>query len=603
MEFPCTVLLGKLWQIQLRDANQVRQLVMKRAHYAIAILALAALASITPAMAAQDNSTGGGAGGVPHGNGTQSAPGQSRGNNTEHDMPDGVRYFDNGTIITKMEGKASKFFLQEKVHFYPYGTPQTSGAPDPVVPCPPNNGTGSPYPYAILRSHCGLMEFDPLDNETMTQQQLEQNQQYWTYDGDAPQENATYAFYRDTQGLHIGAEAPANGTYAGYFAMSANTTASLFHSVITTPVRAIPSNGNYFQNGMYVQTAQANVNYATCVSITNNVGTVWAVVHTYGTANSAVKFDLLWMDNSPNQPLTRDCTIITNGSNYLRVYMDGQMVYTNSTLNLQMPMPLNAYLEPESSYAGQILYGTYNDYYETSGDMLGISSVPAGSSEAKILDRAGNLVASSPVSGSNASIDIGRFHDPINGTLVITGTGNGTVASAPNFYNIFGGDNYTVVVTPKAPQQPANLSATAVSPTQIDLSWSPPAGDGGSPITGYMIERLQGNSTTWSTAEADSNSTATTYSDTGLATGVPYTYRVSAINSVGAGTPSNSAYAIPYSILTLSKSGLVASDPLNQTENEQKLLAGQSFWTFNGSAPEENASYNVFEDSEGFMLR
>ena len=525
------------------------------------------------------------------------------GNGTEHIMPNGVKYFDNGTIIAKMNGKDSKFFLKTDVHFYPYGNVKNPGSPDPVVPCPHSSKAMSAYQYTISRTGCGLMEFDPLNNETMTQQQLRASSGYWTYDGDAPAENATYAFYRDTMGFHVGVQAPANGTYAGYFGQTANSSASLFHSVITSPVRTIPSNNNYFQNGMYIQTAHANINYVTCVSITNNVGTVWAIIHTYGTANSAAKFYVLWIDNSQNQPLTRDCTIITNGNNYLKVYLDGQVVYASSTLNLQMPYPLNTYLEPQSSYAGQILYGTYNDYYETSGENVTMSSIPPGSNEAEVLNSQGTVVASSQVNGTSTNIDIGAIHTPINGTLVLTSVSNGTIASTPNFYNVFGGDRYSVVGTMYAPQPPTNLTATVSPATQANLSWKAPSNDGGSQVTGYMVERLAGNGTTWSTIAANTNTTSTTYSDKNLTSGAKYTYRVSAINSVGVSAPSNTTYAVAYQQLVIAKSGLVAFDPLNNmTSNKQQLLARPGFWSYDGSATGQNATYDLFEDARGLHI-
>src|SRR5881409_1068949 len=94
-----------------------------------------------------------------------------------------------------------------------------------------------------------------------------------------------------------------------------------------------------------------------------------------------------------------------------------------------------------------------------------------------------------------------------------------------------------------APSPPSALGATAVSSSQINLSWASPTDNGGSAITGYMIERSANGGSTWTTMVSNSGSTATTYSDTGLAAGTTYTYRVSAINSIGTSPPSNTASA------------------------------------------------------------
>jgi hypothetical protein len=93
------------------------------------------------------------------------------------------------------------------------------------------------------------------------------------------------------------------------------------------------------------------------------------------------------------------------------------------------------------------------------------------------------------------------------------------------------------------PQPPTGLAATASTSSEIDLSWSAPGNDGGSPITGYQIERSQDNGNTWSTVASNTGSVSTTYRDTGLSSGTSYTYRVSAINSAGTSLPSNTTSA------------------------------------------------------------
>ncbi len=94
-----------------------------------------------------------------------------------------------------------------------------------------------------------------------------------------------------------------------------------------------------------------------------------------------------------------------------------------------------------------------------------------------------------------------------------------------------------------APAPPTGLMAMAVSSTQINLSWTSPSNDGGSSVTGYMINRSSNGGSTWTTVVANTGTTATSYSDTGLVASTTYEYQVSAINSIGNSAPSNTASA------------------------------------------------------------
>ena len=89
-----------------------------------------------------------------------------------------------------------------------------------------------------------------------------------------------------------------------------------------------------------------------------------------------------------------------------------------------------------------------------------------------------------------------------------------------------------------APDAPTSLTATADDQTEIDLSWTAPSNDGGADITGYGIE-VSTNGSNWSDLVADTDSTATSYSHTGLTAGSTRYYRVSAINSAGTSAPSS----------------------------------------------------------------
>jgi hypothetical protein len=107
-----------------------------------------------------------------------------------------------------------------------------------------------------------------------------------------------------------------------------------------------------------------------------------------------------------------------------------------------------------------------------------------------------------------------------------------------------------VTVQPKsvssstAPGAPTGLVATNVSPTKIDLSWNAPSNNGGYPITGYKIEYKKGTGSYVSLVSNTANTTAS-YVHTGLTTGTTYTYKISAISSIGTSAASAEASATP----------------------------------------------------------
>lgn len=93
------------------------------------------------------------------------------------------------------------------------------------------------------------------------------------------------------------------------------------------------------------------------------------------------------------------------------------------------------------------------------------------------------------------------------------------------------------------PSAPTSLLATPGG-EQVFLQWDAPASGGTSPISDYRIESSPPTSNTW-TLRADSVSTATTATVSGLTNGVTLAFRVAAINSAGTGPFSNTATAAP----------------------------------------------------------
>ena len=102
------------------------------------------------------------------------------------------------------------------------------------------------------------------------------------------------------------------------------------------------------------------------------------------------------------------------------------------------------------------------------------------------------------------------------------------------------------VTTPDtiAPTTPTSLSATAINPTRIDLSWGASTDSGGSGLAGYKIYRggSQINTTT-----------STTYSDTTVSGGTSYSYNVAAYdNATNTSAQSNTASATTLPVVTAS---------------------------------------------------
>ena len=121
-----------------------------------------------------------------------------------------------------------------------------------------------------------------------------------------------------------------------------------------------------------------------------------------------------------------------------------------------------------------------------------------------------------------------------------------------------------------SPGAPTGLTATANGQTQIDLSWTAPSDDGGPDIAGYKIE-VSADGSSWSDLVADTNSTSTSYSHTGLTAGSTRHYRVSAINSEGTGAASDTDSATTNQATA---PDLTVDAP---TVNDSTLDAGDSF--------------------------
>jgi hypothetical protein len=91
-------------------------------------------------------------------------------------------------------------------------------------------------------------------------------------------------------------------------------------------------------------------------------------------------------------------------------------------------------------------------------------------------------------------------------------------------------------IVPNAP----TITATAVSTSQINISITPPASNGGTAITSYKVYR---------NGVYNESTTTTSYSATGLSANTPYSFTVSAVNALGEGSQSSAASATTSNIV------------------------------------------------------
>ncbi len=129
-------------------------------------------------------------------------------------------------------------------------------------------------------------------------------------------------------------------------------------------------------------------------------------------------------------------------------------------------------------------------------------------------------------------------------SATVTGLTNGTpytfrVAAV----NAAGPGSYSTAssaVTPKRIPGAPTLSTSTVGDTQVALTWSAPASNGGASITDYAVQYSSNAGGSWSAALLVGSAT-TSYTVTGLTNGTQYVFRVAAVNTVGTGTYSASS--------------------------------------------------------------
>src|SRR5207245_2437165 len=143
------------------------------------------------------------------------------------------------------------------------------------------------------------------------------------------------------------------------------------------------------------------------------------------------------------------------------------------------------------------------------------------------------------------------------------------------------------------PSAPQNLQATAGT-GNVTLSWQAPSNNGGSPITNYKIYRSSSSGTEGLLVTIGN---LTSYTNTGLASGHTYFYKVTAVNGIGTSPQSNEASA---TTLTMPS----APQNLQATAGAGNVTLSWQAPSSNGGSPITN--YKIYRSSssgtEGLLI-
>lgn len=214
----------------------------------------------------------------------------------------------------------------------------------------------------------------------------------------------------------------------------------------------------------------------------------------------------------------------------------------------------------------------------TSASLVGTATDPNDLSMTHLWTRTSGPNTPTIVSATALSTSVTGM---IDGTYVFTLTSTNTNSD-------IGSDAIQVVIgAMTAPNAPSLLTATAVSPTQINLSWTdnttPPNNE-----TGFQVERCTGVTCSNFVLLTSPAADVVIYLDTPVAVSTSYVYRVRAVNSVG-----NSAYSNTASATTSVSNTFLLCKWANVAcvSQEPAMLS----WTF---APQEPTPWVVCQDCE-----
>uniref|UniRef100_A0A8C4SW04 Myomesin 3 n=1 Tax=Erpetoichthys calabaricus TaxID=27687 RepID=A0A8C4SW04_ERPCA len=135
------------------------------------------------------------------------------------------------------------------------------------------------------------------------------------------------------------------------------------------------------------------------------------------------------------------------------------------------------------------------------------------------------------------------------------------------------------------PGSPLDVQCTDINKDYVFLTWKPPSADGGSPVTGYYVERCERGTAEWVQCNDEPHKLCR-FPLQGLTNGKTYYFRVRAVNKVGISRPSMKTE--PVTVSDPSEAGRIMGDiriPLPPTQVQASEVSG-SYIVLNWMEPD-----------------
>ncbi len=155
----------------------------------------------------------------------------------------------------------------------------------------------------------------------------------------------------------------------------------------------------------------------------------------------------------------------------------------------------------------------------------------------------GYTVTSYPADGTDSDAGSTSLSHVITG--LINGTAYTFTVTATNSMGTSATSDASAAVTPVGVPGKPTISTVTGGDKQVTVSFSAPASDGGSAITGYMVTSNPADGT-----DSNAGSTSLSHVITGLTNGTEYTFTVTAMNSEGTGPASDASEPVVCCLVT-----------------------------------------------------